>query len=162
MGKITVFKFNSNNCDKKDKKVEIKVEYICDGIVKEDKYNELYNSFINYLSNNKRNDIVEVVVKVRNIFNGLNERELKIRLEDKEYIQEVKYSYGRIDTWCLKYDKKVEVKLDNTGSYIKYNDKKNNVKDLARALEEIKNFTFTSRILCDLGKTKEKVNKLKH
>ena len=102
MGKITVFKFNSNNCDKKGKRLEMKVDYICDGNVKEDKYNELYNSFIDYLSNNRRNDIVEVVVKVRNIFDGLNERELKIRLEDKEYIQEVKYNYGKIDiqrTW---------------------------------------------------------------
>ena len=100
---LTVFRYNSDynsiyETTKKEIKKNIKIEFISKTIIDKEEYKNLYQDFINYITSNKVIDIIEVAANLKEIFKSLSEEELNIRIQNGNYLQEVRYKNSILDS----------------------------------------------------------------
>lgn len=104
-------------------KSKIKVEYISESLVSNEEFKRLYCAFVDCLNNNTSDDIVEVATKIKELFQDLEEYSLDIIIRDEDYLQEVKYLEGKVDSCCFSiknWDDIICVNNTYTGTSIQY------------------------------------------
>lgn len=123
-GNKAVFIYDSN-WDKTDSNIESKIEvkYISKTIIDNEKYGMLHAEFESYLINDRSDNIVDVVIKIKEMFKELEEENLNIILKNGDCLQEVKYIDGKLDSCCFsvkELDGFVSISNDCNGIDIQY------------------------------------------
>lgn len=88
------------NSEKESSKIKsfIKVEFNTRTSMNQDEYDNYKKMFKEYLKNNTSEDIIDIVINLKEIFNNLEENRLSILIKniDDEFFQEVEYLNGKL------------------------------------------------------------------
>lgn len=124
--KMTVF-YYSNHGDLNSGIInEMKVEYVSDSILTKDEYKLLKINFNNYL-NEFNDDIVLIATEIKEMFKSLNENKLNIRIRHNNFLQEVNYLNGKLDSCHFEikeWDDIVRIVSNYRGIDIQYKESK--------------------------------------
>ena len=157
---IRGFMYDSDRDTKCKKTSSISAEcWVC---INNDQCENLYSKFANCIKNDTTDDIVEIVKKIRDVFDMLEETKLKVRIKKGKYIQEVEYFEGVMYNCCFSItdlDDVVYVSRNYRGVDIQYKRKGNLVP--SEIYDEIGAFLLKINDLSNLEYEKVSVKKKK-
>ena len=113
------------NSEKEKINSSIKVEFNTRTSMNQEEYDNYKKLFNEYLKNNTSEDIVDIVINLKEIFNNLDENRLSILIEnmDDEFFQEVEYLNGKLSrfNFTIKdWSNIISVSNDYFGTNIRY------------------------------------------
>lgn len=97
-------------------KSNFSVQYSVTDDILDDEYTRLRMCFFNYLDNILSDDIVELVIGLKEVFKDLSDDYIYILIQDKKYRQEVEYKSGKLHSSRFEYkDIEYDVSVNQIG-----------------------------------------------
>ena len=131
--KMAVFVYNSSHDCESNKKIDIIAQYVCKDMIDCDRYDLLYKEFNDYLKNYCGDDIVDIVVNLREIFSSLDENELDVSIKDNSVSQDVKYIDGVMDSCSFVINDSetiISIVRNHFGTNVNYSGKSGSLKNM--------------------------------
>ncbi len=112
-----------NNFKKKDNDTYIDVNYISSTPIDKEEYKRLHSVLDQYFVNDSCEDIVAIVMQIKQLFVDYDEKRLMVSLRNNDFFQRVEYIDGFVDSCYLSstnWDDAISVSFDHKGTDIRY------------------------------------------